>query len=469
MRALLRGLHAFDVADHAVGVAVGAARALLGRVLQPQFERVDVELLGQFVDHGLGGELGLRRAGRAVGGRLGLVDHHVVAVDGLVGNVVRGERAHRAGADGRAGVGAGLEGEVDLGGGQRAVPLRAHLDAHVGARGRPGREQHFLAVHRQLDGAAGLAGEDRGQRLEVDGDLAAEAAADLHRRDLHLRGREPHQRGDRVAHDERALRAGPDVERAVGAPVGGAVLRLDVTLMRHRGLELALDHDVGLLEAGVQVALGEAEVRGGVGGVVRLGAVHLAGFEVVVQQRRGVEHRVADVEDGRELLVLDFDQGDGVFRDVVVGGGDGGDGVALVEHLVGGDHVVEQPLEVGAALAGVDVLVGGAGEVGVGDHGEHAGQGTSLGGVDRLDLGVRMRAAEDAPVEHAGQGEVGPVLGRAGDFVNAVVADRAGADDLVVAGSGCHVGVPSVGRRAVDPAVGQASSAAAWTARMILS
>ena len=233
VRRFLRGGHALDVADHAVGETVGALRALFAGVLEAHLERVDAQLFGELVQHRLGSELRLRRAGRAVGGGLRLVDDHVVAVDQLVGNVVGSQRAHRARADRRAGVGARLKCQVHIGRRDRAVALRAHADAHVGARGRAGREQHFLAVHSQLDRSSGLLREQRGQRLEVDGNLAAEAAADLHRRDLDLRGGELQQRRDRVAHDERALGRGPDVERAVGAVVGGAVVRLDVALVRH--------------------------------------------------------------------------------------------------------------------------------------------------------------------------------------------------------------------------------------------
>ena len=57
------------------------------------------------------------RAGRAVGGRLRLVDDHVVAVDLDVGDVVGREDAVHAAADRRAGEGAGLVGQVGLAGG----------------------------------------------------------------------------------------------------------------------------------------------------------------------------------------------------------------------------------------------------------------------------------------------------------------------------------------------------------------
>ena len=62
---------------------VDAARPFLGGVLQAELDRVDAQLLGQLVDHLLAGEGGLRRAGRAIGLRLRLVD--------------AGRRSHRPG------------------------------------------------------------------------------------------------------------------------------------------------------------------------------------------------------------------------------------------------------------------------------------------------------------------------------------------------------------------------------------
>ena len=69
----------FDEADARIDGAVDAARPLLGGVLQPELDRVDAELLGQLVDDLLAGERRLRRAGRAVGLRLGLVVADVVS------------------------------------------------------------------------------------------------------------------------------------------------------------------------------------------------------------------------------------------------------------------------------------------------------------------------------------------------------------------------------------------------------
>ena len=209
---------------------------------------------------------------------------------------------------------------------------------------------------------------------------------------------------------------------------------LDVALVRHRGLELALDDHVGICEACIQVALDELQMRRRVAGVVALGAVHFARVQAVVEQRRAVDHGFADIEDRRQQLVLDVDQLEGVLGDVVVGRGDGCYRVALVEHLGRGDDVVQHPVELCGAFAGVDHLVGGAGEVGVGDHGEYAFERLSLGRVNADDSCVGVRAAQDATGDHAGQVQIRAVLRGAGDLVDTVVPDRSGTDDVVLLG-----------------------------------
>ena len=211
-------------------------------------------------------------------------------------------------------------------------------------------------------------------------------------------------------------------------------MRLDVALVRHRGLELALEDHVRFAEAGVQVALGELQMRRGVAGVVALGTVHRGRVQAVVKQRRAVHHRIADIEHRRQQLVLDLNQFERVLGDVVVGGRHRGDGVSLVEHLVRRDDVVQHPLEVGGAFAGVDLFIAGAREVGIGDHRLHTVQRLGLGRVNADDPGVRVRAAQDPAGEHPRQIQVGAVLRRAGDFVDTVVTDRPCADDVVLFG-----------------------------------
>jgi len=85
------------------------------------------------------------------------------------------------------------------------------------------------------------------------------------------------------------------------------------------------------------------------------------------------------------------------------GCGHGGHGVPLVEHFILGQAVAAQMEQVNhAGLAQVGDLVDEVGEVVVRDHGEHAGHLEGLAGIDRLDAGVRVRAAEDLAVREVG-------------------------------------------------------------------
>ena len=111
--------------------AVGAAVAFLSGVDHAELEGVDAHFLRELVDDALGGEAGLRRAGRAVGRGLRLVDRDVVAVNQDVVDGVGGEHALSARAHGGTGEGAGLEYELGVGGDDLAVLGGAHLAEHL--------------------------------------------------------------------------------------------------------------------------------------------------------------------------------------------------------------------------------------------------------------------------------------------------------------------------------------------------
>ena len=59
-------------------------------------------------------------------------------------------------------------------------------------------------------------------------------------------------------------------------------------------------------------------------------------------------------------------------------------------------------------------------------HGADAGQAQGLGSVDAQNVGVRVRAAQDGPVEHSRQLEVGGIAGLAGELHFQVAADHTG-------------------------------------------
>ena len=173
----LQALHQPDFLEHR---PLNLAGTFLDGVVEAELYRVNAQLVAQLVHHLFHAESGLRRAGRAIGGGLGFVDHHVVAFHRAVLQLVAGEGAGCALHHGRAGVGAGLKGQLNLGGGDFAGAVCAHLDAHPAAGRGAAALEYLGAAHQNLDRRAGLAGQQRGHRLQVEGHLAAKPAADFH-------------------------------------------------------------------------------------------------------------------------------------------------------------------------------------------------------------------------------------------------------------------------------------------------
>ena len=151
-----------------------------------------------------------------------------------------------------------------------AVLGRAHLHPHVAPEVGPEALKTSSRDITIFTGRLALR-EREGQRLEIDDGLAAEAAADLGGGDADLGDVQAQQARAVGPHDEVALGAAPELGRAVLGDAGQGGVRLDVALMDRRGLELALDDDIGLLEAGLDVAQGDLDALGDVGGLLGLG------------------------------------------------------------------------------------------------------------------------------------------------------------------------------------------------------
>ena len=255
------------------------------------------------------------------------------------------------------------------------------------------------------------------------------------------------------------LGRGPQLDLAVLAVTGDRGLRLDIALMDRLGVEFALDDQIGLGESRLDVAGRELDALGDVRRLFGRG-LHPGGDLVLVQQRRVVLHRLDDVDDVRQHLVVDPDQLERLARDRIRGRGDRRHGVAVIERLLARHHVAGHVAEIDDQLARGGVFDRHFREVVAGDHRLDPGQRLGRRGVDRDHPGMGVGAPEHPAEELARQVDVRAVAGAAGHLVHAVGADRARADDLEVL-------VLVLEHRGHDqpPLI---SAAASWTASTIL-
>ncbi len=281
-------------------------RSRLGGVLQPQFQRVHADLPGQNVEHAFYRKGPDRRARRTIGRNLWAVGYDVVADRARVRDVVGRKRAHARAHERRARKCASLQLEEPLGRSDRAVAFDADLHRHRRSRRRARSPEHVLATHHDLDGKAGFTRQRDGNRFDVDHRLAAESAADLRRIDAQVADFHAEQLRRVRAYDEMPLACAPELALAVGIESGHAALRLDIGLMHWCSLERHFDDLVGRCEAGFQVAEREyvalRDVRR------RRRRLDAPGDHVREQQRRIRLHRLIDVDDVRQHLVVDCNQ-----------------------------------------------------------------------------------------------------------------------------------------------------------------
>ena len=401
-------------------------RPLLGRVLEPQLQRVHADLLRQHVEHALDRVGAHRRARRPIGRDLRTVAHHVVADRVRVRDVVGRERAHARAHERRARECAGLQLEQPVGRRDRAVALDADLHGHRRARGRAGRAENVLAAHHQLDRSTGFLRQHHADRLDIDHGLAAERAADLGRIDAQIAELHAEQLRRIGTHDEMPLARAPQLGLSVGVEAGDAPLRLDIGLVHGRGLERHLDDLVRGRKARREVAQLVLDALGDVGRLRR--RLDAAGDQVVEQQRRVRRHRGVDVDHVRQHLVVDRDQRQRLVGDRLAGGRDGHDRMALVEHLLARHDVARHVPEILRDAFRPDILELLLREVRRGDHCLHARQRRRLGDVDRADARMGVRRAQDAAGQHARHGEIRPVQRAPRHLRHAVRPHRPGSD-----------------------------------------
>jgi hypothetical protein len=372
-----------------VGAGDGRERELVGgqEVLPADLDRIDVELVGGHVEDALeeGGGLGTARTAVGAGGGRVRGRAHRVELD--LGDAVHALR-HRAGEEGQeaadVGVGAGLGDDPAPHADDRAVALQAHLDVLDLPPAVAHRDHVLGAALGPLHRATQLAG-DRGRdgELGVHAGLGAEAASDRGCDHAHLLGLEPDRGGQRVAHAVRALGRDPHGE-GVAAVVHSRLHEDAVGLHGHGGeplvQEATLHDDVGPVEHARVLA--EVELDGEVRAVV--GEEH----------RGGVLERGLGVDDGGQGVVVDDHELGGVDRLAPRLGDDGRHDVADESHRLRREgRAGEDRRDHGEALERREPEVGGR------VHGGDARHRGGIGDVDRLDPGVGDGRADEGEVE----------------------------------------------------------------------
>ena len=219
--------------------------------LLAQRERIHIELVGQLVERLLEREDSLHLPGRAKRGARAGVGEDVVVLYGAGS----GSDTSRCGeADARARGHAAGAVTLDLQRRQRAVALRAELEALNAARPVADADVLLAAIEHQPHRRARLARQvDRERAVVADAELRAEPAAGelADHADLVLRQLEHVRRF--VAHAERELRRGVERQLVV-APVRDEAVRLHRRVRLHLRAVFARNDVVGLREALLHVA-----------------------------------------------------------------------------------------------------------------------------------------------------------------------------------------------------------------------
>src|SRR5690606_30398 len=387
------------------------------RVLQAELDGVHAQRLSNEVHVALDGEGGLGHtdAAERAGGRVAGV-HHVAVDLGVLDRVRAGRVGGRTGHDlvAQRGICAAVAVKLGLDRDERAITLRARLDADL--RGVPlgVEEQRLLPRVEHLDRTARGLGEQRDVRLPGEVFLTAKAAADERTTDAHRVVGHTEDLGYLVTVLIWDLRADVDGDLLVLLIVAGGhadgALRLKEGVLDRRRVVGPLDDHIGLFEALLDVAVAHLNVL-----------EQVAGLPLLVDDRSVLAAGIDRVVHDAERLVLNLDEADRLFCDLRRLRRDNGDRVAHVANLVAAQA---GPVLVDDA---VNVLTG---DILVREHGMNTGQRLRLAGVDAEDAGVRVIGTLGACIEHAGEDVVVGVAGAARHLIYVVRARYRLADDL---------------------------------------
>ncbi len=260
--------------------------------------------------------------------------------------------------------------------------------------------------------------------FRVDEDLRAEAAADVGRDNPQfVLRRDADECGNDQPRDMRVLRRIPEREMiATGIVVGNRRARFD--RIRHQAV-------VDDVELGDMLGGGKGRVRRL--GVAKMPLIDRVAGDVGVNLRRVFGLRLGRIDHGGEHLVVDFDFLGSVAALRHCLGDHHRDRVADAIDLAGRERRMRRHLHRRAVL-GMDHpaadqiadLVGG--EIGAGEHVNHARHFLGRSNVDALDLGVGMRRAHEHGAGLARPHHVIGVLSVAGDKSEVFLAAHRRAD-----------------------------------------
>ncbi len=451
-----RRMHRLHVADARERHARHLPFAFLGAIDSPQLQGVHIELFSQLIHHGFRRIRGIGRTRCTVSCGLGLVEHHIVTVNLHIRERVRGKNTHCTRRHRRTRISARFKLQHRFCRHDLTVALGPDLDRHIRARGRARGVELFDTAHDQFHRLAGLLGQNRAYRLQVHRNLAAKTATDFTRRHRHIRHRNAQDFGGLLLHHKLALRTRPDIEVPIFMPQHRRVVRLDIALVHSLRVELALNDDIGLLKARFRVTEFKLKMIGDVAIFVRL-LPKLHHFQIIVHQRGIVLHRVEDIHDRWQQLVLHLDQVHRLFRDVNIRRRHRRYCVPLVKDFVTGHDIAGQILQIHRHLAGRRHAILGLWQIVPCHHRFNPRQRFRLAGVNAFNTGMRVRAAQDLAVQHPGHPHIGPINRPPCHLVRPIRAERTCSNDFVISRCFSHY--------ALAPMV----SAASKTARIILS
>src|SRR2546430_420304 len=228
-------------------------RALAARLLAEErtseLERILARRVRKLVDEAFEKETVLRVPDRAPEPHLDAARLPARVLDAQIGNVVRtvanaldaefvhtvGRQLHKVRAlhDRRAGYARGEE---------RRASVRVHAARHARHRGGAIEvaARIVLAAVDELHGLAGDLGEHRRADDRIGREAAPESAAEVHRVELHLAGRDARDLGEDALRRTLGLRTGPDFDAVLAHP-GGAVERLHARMREIRSFVFGLD------------------------------------------------------------------------------------------------------------------------------------------------------------------------------------------------------------------------------------